>query len=181
MPDERITCPECGRDITGYKRTHRCAYSPLLKRILDVCANPPEHCVLLHNKEGEYGRVMYRGKRQKAHRVAYEIYYGYPIPDDLDGMHSCDVKPCFNPLHVSPGTAKDNIQDAARKGKMGPKGDNACKGERCHNAKLTEDDVRYIRANYVPRSDSARRLAKQFGISYAMIFRVVNRESWKHV
>jgi hypothetical protein len=179
MPDDRITCSECGRDITANRRPHRCGYSPLLKRIMEVCANPPDHCVLLTDKD-EYGRVMFRGRRQKAHRVSYEIYNGHPAPGDLEVMHSCDVKPCFNPLHLSPGTHQENIQDAGRKNKMGPR-DGRRMGVGCWNSKLTEDDVRYIRENYTPRTNSARKLAAQFGISYSSIFTIINRQTWKHM
>jgi len=68
-------------------------------------------------KDGKgYGRVWKDGKRQGAHRVAYELTHG-PIKDGKYACHHCDNKICVNPDHIFIGTQKDNMQDWARKGK----------------------------------------------------------------
>lgn len=55
-------------------------------------------------------------KRIKAHRAAYTVHVD-DIPHGLDVMHSCDVRSCVNPNHLSVGTHKDNMADMARKGR----------------------------------------------------------------
>ena len=57
------------------------------------------------------------------------------------------------------------------------------KGEDRYNAVLTEDDVREIRARYVFRGgkNSARGLAKEFGVGYTMISAITHGHRWKHV
>lgn len=63
-----------------------------------------------------YGRVWRDGRRQPAHRVAYEILVGQ-IPSGLQVCHHCDVKLCVRPSHLFIGTQVDNMQDWTKKGK----------------------------------------------------------------
>lgn len=47
-------------------------------------------------------------------------------------------------------------------------------------AKLSKDDVRYIRENYIPydKQYGSRALGRKFGISHSHILEVINRESY---
>lgn len=63
-----------------------------------------------------YGVMNAGGRKAYAHRVSFELAHG-PIPDGLEVLHSCDVRPCVNPDHLSVGTRTDNMQDAKAKGR----------------------------------------------------------------
>lgn len=54
-----------------------------------------------------------------AHRVAWELSNGEPIPKDLLGCHTCDNPPCVNPAHLFIGTIADNNRDRTTKGRDG--------------------------------------------------------------
>lgn len=48
-----------------------------------------------------YGAVRNNGKRDYAHRVAWEKHHGYTeIPNGLFVMHKCGNKACCNPEHL---------------------------------------------------------------------------------
>lgn len=105
----------------------------------------------------------------KAHRFSYRVLKG-KIPKGAHVCHSCDNKKCVNPDHLWLGTAKDNLVDAARKGRM-------ARGERQWQAKLKNEDVTQIRTN----GKSSRENAEMFGISIHTVNDIRRRKTWKHV
>jgi hypothetical protein len=70
----------------------------------------------MRDKNG-YGRISVNKVPALAHRVMYRES-GRVIPEGLGLLHACDNPPCINPDHLSPGTHLENMQDAARKGRM---------------------------------------------------------------
>lgn len=63
-----------------------------------------------------YGNA-WDGAVTTAHRLSYRIHHG-DIPKGLDVMHSCDVRHCVNPDHLSVGTRSQNMRDAKAKGRL---------------------------------------------------------------
>ena len=65
-----------------------------------------------------YGRFSpYREKAKFAHRWLFEKTTGITL-GSLHLCHKCDTPACVNPTHMFPGAAKDNLQDASRKGRL---------------------------------------------------------------
>lgn len=56
-------------------------------------------------------------------------------------------------------------------------------GIKNHNSKLTDEDVLYIKGNYIPRHKEfgTRAMARRFGVDHAVVSRILNNEKWKHV
>lgn len=91
-----------------------------------------------------------------AHRASWILFRG-PIPDGLYVCHKCDVPICINPNHLFVGTAKENMRDASNKGRIRLPIESWSSSEKHQPAKLTNDQVREIRASTEHRDILARR------------------------
>jgi hypothetical protein len=125
---------------------------------------------------GGYGRVRFRCRHRSTHRLAYELTHG-PIPCGMFVLHNCpggDNPRCVNPAHLWLGTAAQNSADMVAKGRQ-------AKGERQAHHRLTEEDVREIRALFAAGNGGPAVLGKRFGVSDTMIINILRGKAWKHV
>lgn len=127
------------------------------------------------DKDG-YGWFHYKSRRAaaRAHRYAYQLVYG-DIPVGMLVLHRCDTPACVRPSHLWVGTAKQNSQDMVAKGR-----NRDTAGELGPNTRLTDQQVRAIRAAYVP-GVTLKMLGTQYGVSISAVSAVVNRKSWTHI
>lgn len=123
-----------------------------------------------------YGHFRLGGKVVNAHRVAFMLANGkWPEPFCC---HRCDNPACVNPAHLFEGTHADNMADMVAKGRLRQEGR---PGTANPNAKLTEQGVRDIRANWVLCRTTYDELAERFGVNRTTIHRVVERIDWRHI
>jgi hypothetical protein len=71
----------------------------------------------LHPNGYGYTTNYETNKREHVHRVSFKLFKG-EIPEGLYICHHCDNRKCINPAHLFSGTAKENMQDAKRKGRL---------------------------------------------------------------
>lgn len=64
-----------------------------------------------------YGRFSVGRRTRFAHRVAWEIENGVPVPVGMDVCHRCDNARCVNPDHLFVASHKDNMHDMIQKGR----------------------------------------------------------------
>jgi len=145
-----------------------------------------------------YGKFNIGGKTMLAHRIAWELAFGN-IPDGRYVLHHCDNPRCVRPDHLFLGDDKANVDDMWLKGRgksgkgtprLGSRGDRHWKrrmpervkrGEACSWSKLSEDDVRAIRARYAAGEITQRELADEFNVHVMVINSIILRRSWKHI
>lgn len=151
-----------------------------------------------------YGSFGWQGRKQAAHRVAYELANG-SIPDGLSVLHTCDNPSCvrnddvgwyevngvLHPRrgHLWLGTQRDNMEDMSAKGRS-TTGDRSswrkhpelvARGSRVAAAKLTEEQVREIRRRLRDGDNGLSQIATEYGVSRSNVECIRDRKSWRHV
>ena len=118
--------------------------------------------------------VYVNGKQSNrlVHRASAWVFNGFNPSSELQIMHKCDVKNCFNPEHLSVGTQLDNIRDMWNKGR-GP--------NQRHPRKLTAADVTEMRSMYEEGHHTTRQLAQMFGIGKSAVSSIIRKKIWSHV
>ena len=122
---------------------------------------------------GGYGVIKIDKKLVLAHRAAL-ILEGVDIPSGMCVCHTCDNRACVNPDHLWIGTQKDNMRDAASKGRLSSP---PFVGSDHPNAKLSEDDIISIRSDERPYGE----IIKDYPVSKQTIGKIKNNLKWKHV
>ena len=137
-----------------------------------VAATPPDVCVIPAWATYRYPQVQGADRRYHLHVMACEMQNG-PRPDGSVVRHLCGNDRCSQPAHTRWGTQAENIGDNRRLGVLR-------QGEQINTAKLNADEVRGIRERHAAGAGIAE-LAREYGLSYNGMKRVVLRRSWRHV
>lgn len=119
-----------------------------------------------------YGQININKRNCSAHRLSYLINVG-EISGGMHVLHDCDNRGCVNPNHLKLGTRSDNMQDAARKKRLGF-------GETHQNAKLSEVAVYEIKKK-LKEGLSQRLIAEEYNVCQAQISRINRGLRWGHL
>lgn len=110
----------------------------------------------------------------QACRIAYSLVNGL-LPVGCVVRHTCPNSLCMNPAHLVLRTVKEH---AVRR----PEGTPVLRGSDHGGAKVTEDAVRDIRANYKAGTEfNVKYFRRKYGIRACTLYSIVSRRSWKHV
>ena len=125
-----------------------------------------------------YGITTRNNKTYRAHRLAYCDYHNIDH-SDIKGMvvrHTCDNRKCINPEHLVIGTHQDNMDDMKKRNRT-------AKGEAHGRAKLSEVDIKTIRDRYIRGSKvhGLLAIAKDFGVAFQTVSKIINRHRWQSV
>lgn len=151
------------------------------KKVNVVKGNECWNWISFCNPKG-YGMFRIGGRKGRmwlSHRVAWVLTHG-DILDDLQVLHRCDNPPCVNPAHLYLGRNSDNIRDKVDRGRSSfsqPKHQN----DKHWRAKLTNEQVQYIRSNYKGIKGEQLKFAQQYNVSRATICNILKNKSWKTV
>lgn len=121
------------------------------------------------------------------HRLSFFLHSG--IWSTVYVCHHCDNPLCMRPEHLFEGTNKQNMEDAARKGRTASGNRNGTRlhpdkmrrGEQVTASKLTTQQVIEIRTRYAQRQKNQRELAEEYGIHAGTVSEIITRKIWVHV
>jgi len=115
-------------------------------------------------------RLIYRG----AHIFSWELAHNQSVPEGMIVRHTCDNPPCINPHHLLLGTHADNTQDMISRGRH--------LGKRSYDTwtRTSKEDVTNIRRLH-SEGLSQFEIARQYGLSFITVHRMVHRKTFKNV
>jgi hypothetical protein len=116
------------------------------------------------DKKG-YGRVMFPGKSERAHRVSWYLTHGAFPDSGVVLRHRCDTPGCVNPDHLEPGSDLANAHDRVLR-------------NRTTQAKLTIEQVQEIR---LLNGATTAELADRFGVGPGTIQGIRSGKRWRSV
>lgn len=137
---------------------------------------PNSGCWIWFGGVNEHGYgVFWNGEKlEKAHRFSLK-HSGVIVPDDVDVCHSCDFPPCVNPEHLYCGDALSNVTDMWARKRATVRHQ---RGTAQSQAKISDEIAAEIRRSYAAREFDQRGLARRFGVSQTLIWRVLNNKNW---
>lgn len=132
------------------------------------------------NSKG-YGSFAVQKKSLSAHKISWALAKNDGVLSDSKShiMHSCDVRNCVNPNHLSIGTPLDNTRDAINKGRAVvrvPSLEATCK--RGH-PRTPENTVAKYNTCLVCRRDSDRELKRRLRAEDPEAVNKYHRENYK--
>jgi hypothetical protein len=119
-----------------------------------------------------YGKIYDGEKMEYAHRLSWKLVNG-SISDEMEVCHTCDNPMCVNPVHLFIGSHLENVRDMVAK-------DRGNRGERHGHAKLTDEQVKFIRR--LARDGLPQIwIATVFHLHVRYVWQLVHNERWKHI
>lgn len=141
-------------------------------------ASDTDDCILWpYGSVKGYAKVYDHARKQQssASQAVLERTAGpKPSPDHV-ALHAplvCNEPSCINPRHLRWGTALENQRDRLIDG-------TDLRGSRLSQAKLTERDVRQIRAELGKTTQAD--LGRRYGVTINAIWCIAHGRSWRHV
>lgn len=122
------------------------------------------------------------------HRLSWYLAHG-EIPDGMLICHTCDVRLCVNPAHLYLGTPQTNQDDCKQRYRQNNPAKVRRGSQHGHHV-LVESEVDEVRdiytsnlslGRYNPDRIKLADLANRYGVSKSTIFKIVRRETWRHI
>lgn len=163
------------RPVVGHEGWYEISSLGRARRVRRSAGARVGHLLKAHpNRKGYLCVVLYvNGQHfcRRIPRLVAEAFLG-PCPAGHEVNHRNGIKADNCAANLEWATKSHNRRHAILMGLVPV-------GERCYNAKLTEANVRVIRA--MRGHVTARELAHRFGVASTVILGVQTRRSWRHV
>lgn len=141
----------------------------------------PDECWLWkeeHYKDDDgYAHHQWKGKKRLGHRIAYALANGIDpleLDPELEAAHSCNVRHCCNPKHITMKDKLDNLRDRQITGTI-------ARGENNGHAVLTEEQVIAIRVERNSTGLAYAALAERYTVCKETIAAICQGRLWSHI
>lgn len=154
-------------EIRPLKKLNINALKELIKEDTNRCIVWPFY----KNRSG-YGIITYKGRPQRAHRVALSLHLGVDLTDLNVVAHTpivCHNRACVNPKHLRNTTHEENMNDMHIDGMVH-------NGSKNHNSKLTEAKALEI----FQSNEKQPVLARKYNVSQSTVSAVKTGRLWSH-
>lgn len=121
-----------------------------------------------------YQKVKVFGRDREVHRLVCLAFHGPAPSPKHHAAHRDDIKTNNLPGNLRWATPLENAEDRIRNGLQ-------VRGERISFAKLTDDQVRAIRAEHRGKYGDGKRIAAKYGIDQGTVISIVKRRTWRHI
>lgn len=135
--------------------------------------NPLTGCWNWTKSKTNSGYAIYMRKRRK-YRVSRAIL-GLLNEPHIYACHTCDNPSCVNPDHLFSGTHKDNMRDAARKGRTHKGG---APSHKARTAKLSYDEADQITYLYAHTPLTQVQLSHLYGVCQSQVSMIISGKCW---
>lgn len=198
IPDYPAIEGESWRPIPDYEGLYSVSDKGRVRREVDGKGlSRKGRMIKMYTVRGYFRVPLYRNQRQThhlLHRLIAAAFIG-PCPDGYVVNHKNGIKTDNDPSNLEYMTPRENVLhsydvlgnrerqrvNAQRRWDSGDRkfvDHPPFAGENHPNAKLTMEQVRQIRAEYVAHKPSQQKLANRFNVSRAQIGRIVNNQLW---
>lgn len=166
---------ETWKDIPGYEELYKISNHGKIKRLIGWKCRHERILKPGDNGRGHNWIYLYKNNRREKyyiHRLVLLIFTG-PCPNGMEGCHN-DGNPKNNFIvNLRWDTHRNNEQDKIRHGTS------VC-GSQIKQSKLNNQDVINIRNRHI-NGECVIDIAKHYSVKIRAIYKILKRESWKHV
>jgi hypothetical protein len=160
-------------EVSEYGQLRRCtkAQGSVVGRVLKGHVRPDGYLVYLIRREGTKRSYLH----PKAHQLVIEAFIGPKPHPKAEVRHKDGKRVNDHYSNLEWGSSADNKADMVRHGTRA-----LIQGENHGNAKLTESDVRAIRA-MAALGVVQRVIGERYGIQQVQVSRIVRGKQWGHI
>jgi hypothetical protein len=144
-------------------------YGTVMERIeRDTFYEPNCGCWLFAGPwdDNGYGRIRIGKNKVRVHKFTFE-QDNEPLLEGQVVRHLCDMRACWNPDHLLPGTHVDNVADMDKRGRRSLR----------HSEVLSEEQVKAIRLE----EGSFRAISRKYGVAHNTISKIKRGVSWQYL
>ncbi len=166
---------EIWKDVSGYKELYKISNYGKIKRLIGWKCLRERILKPGNNGRGHGWVYLYKNNRREKyyiHRLVLKAFTGL-CPEGMECCHN-DGNPGNNFIgNLRWDTHKNNNQDKVKHGTL-------VYGSKIKQSKLNNQDIIDIRNRYI-NGEYGTEIAKDYGVKFSAIYKILRHESWKHV